>query len=80
MPGNLEGVKSRSKVVMYMKEVSFKYTGAENLILKSATVKITQNSRVAIIGMNGAGKTTLMKLLIGELKADEGVGGGLGSP
>jgi ATPase subunit of ABC transporter with duplicated ATPase domains len=37
-------------------------------------VKITQNSRVAIIGMNGAGKTTLMKLLIGELKADEGIG------
>ena len=74
VPGNLEGVKSRSKVVMYMKEVSFRYPGAESPILKSATVKITQNSRVAIIGMNGAGKTTLMKLLIGELKADEGIG------
>ena len=74
VPGNLEGVKSRSKVIMYMKEVSFKYHGAESPILKSATVKITQNSRVAIIGLNGAGKTTLMKLLIGELKPDEGIG------
>jgi elongation factor 3 len=37
-------------------------------------VKITQDSRAALIGANGAGKTTLMKLLIGELSPDEGVG------
>ena len=73
-PGDLEGVKSRAKVVMYMKDVSFGYPGTNKKILNGATVKITQNSRAALVGLNGAGKTTLLKLLIGALEADEGVG------
>ena len=73
-PGSLEGVKSRSKCVMYMKDVSFTYPGTTKQILSAANVKITQDSRAALIGLNGAGKTTLMKLLIGELSPDEGVG------
>ena len=28
-------------------------------------------SRVAVIGVNGAGKSTMIKLLIGELEANE---------
>lgn len=73
-PGDLEGVKSRAKVVMYMKDVTFGYPGTSKKILTGATVKITQNSRAALVGLNGAGKTTLLKLLIGELQTDEGVG------
>ena len=73
-PGSLEGVKSRSKVIMYMKDVSFTYPGTTKQILSAANVKITQDSRAALIGLNGAGKTTLMKLLIGELSPDVGVG------
>ena len=73
-PGSLEGVKSRMKVIMYMKNVSFTYPGTTKQILSAANVKITQNSRAALVGLNGAGKTTLMKLLIGELSPDEGVG------
>ena len=73
-PGDLEGVKSRAKCVMYMKEVSFGYPGTSKKILNGATVKITQNSRAALVGLNGAGKTTLLKLLIGALQIDEGVG------
>lgn len=73
-PGNLEGVKSRAKCIMYMKDVSFTYPGTSKQILTAANVKITQDSRAALVGLNGAGKTTLMKLLIGELSPDEGVG------
>ena len=73
-PGPLEGVKNRSKCIMYMKDVSFTYPGTSKQILTSANVKITQDSRAALIGLNGAGKTTLMKLLIGELSPDSGVG------
>ena len=73
-PGPLEGVKNRSKCIMYMKDVSFTYPGSTKQILTAANVKITQDSRAALVGLNGAGKTTLMKLLIGELSADEGVG------
>ena len=73
-PGPLEGVKNRSKCIMYMKDVSFTYPGTTKQILTAANVKITQDSRAALIGLNGAGKTTLMKLLIGELSPDVGVG------
>ena len=73
-PGSLEGVKSRNKCVMYMKDLAFTYPGTDKKILTNANVKITQDSRAALIGANGAGKTTLMKLLIGELSPDEGVG------
>ena len=73
-PGPLEGVKNRSKCIMYMKDVSFTYPGTTKQILTAANVKITQDSRAALIGLNGAGKTTLMKLLIGELSPDAGVG------
>ena len=73
-PGDLEGVKSRAKVVMYMKDVTFGYPGTSKKILNGATVKITQNSRAALVGLNGAGKTTLMKLLIGELDPEDGIG------
>ena len=73
-PGSLEGVKSRNKCVMYMKDLAFTYPGTDKKILTNANVKITQDSRAALIGANGAGKTTLMKLLIGELAPDEGVG------
>ena len=73
-PGPLEGVKNRSKCIMYMKDVSFTYPGTTKQILTAANVKITQDSRAALVGLNGAGKTTLMKLLIGELSPDEGVG------
>ena len=73
-PGPLEGVKNRSKCIMYMKDVSFTYPGTTKQILTAANVKITQDSRAALIGLNGAGRTTLMKLLIGELSPDVGVG------
>jgi elongation factor 3 len=73
-PGPLEGVKNRSKCIMYMKDVSFTYPGTTKQILTAANVKITQDSRAALVGENGAGKTTLMKLLIGDMNPDEGVG------
>lgn len=41
-------------------------------ILDHATASLPARSRVGLIGRNGAGKSTLMKVLIGELEADEG--------
>ena len=40
-PWSLEGVKSRMKVIMYMKNVSFTYPGTTKQILSAANVKIT---------------------------------------
>ena len=41
-------------------------------ILDRASVAIRPNSRVGLIGRNGAGKSTLMKVMVGQLEADEG--------
>ena len=41
-------------------------------ILDRATAAIPPGSRVGLIGRNGAGKSTLMKVMVGQLEADEG--------
>ncbi len=41
-------------------------------ILDRATAAIPPGARVGLIGRNGAGKSTLMKVIIGQLEADEG--------
>ena len=44
----------------------------ERTIVSGFSTRILRGDRVAIAGPNGAGKTTLVKLLLGELKQDEG--------
>ncbi len=41
-------------------------------ILDRATAAIAPGSKVGLIGRNGAGKSTLMKVMVGQLEADEG--------
>ncbi|KTE19680.1 glycosyl transferase family 1 [Sphingopyxis sp. H050] len=41
-------------------------------ILDRAGASLPPRSRVGLIGRNGAGKSTLMKVMIGQLEADEG--------
>ncbi len=41
-------------------------------ILDRATAALPPYSRVGLIGRNGAGKSTLMKVMIGQLEADDG--------
>src|SRR3546814_10004905 len=41
-------------------------------ILARATASLPGKSRTGLIGRNGAGKSTLMKVMIGQLEADEG--------
>lgn len=48
-----------------LRNVSFRYPGAAEDILKNINLTIRAGEKLAIVGLNGAGKTTLVKLLCG---------------
>merc|ERR1712151_724385 len=72
-PGAMEGVKSRSKVVLRMNNVTFTYPTKDKPTIIDINLTVSQVSRVAVIGANGAGKSTAIKVLVGEQKPGEGV-------
>jgi elongation factor 3 len=65
-PGILSGVKSMTRAIIRMTNVSYSYPNAPKPSLSDVSCQLTLSSRVAIIGPNGAGKSTLIKLLTGE--------------
>jgi ATP-binding cassette subfamily F protein uup len=64
-----EGQRS-GKIVAELEHVTHGYHG-RTLINNLSTV-ILRKDRIGIIGPNGAGKTTLLRILLGELKPDQG--------
>eukprot|EP00973_Karenia_brevis_P067753 9426026-Karenia_brevis.AAC.1 len=60
-PGAMEGVKSRSKVVLRMNSVTFQYPTKDKPTIMDVSLTVSQVSRVAVIGANGAGKSTAIK-------------------
>jgi ATP-binding cassette subfamily F protein uup len=58
------------KLVAEAKGVSKAYGG--RTLVRGFSTRIIRGDRVAVVGPNGAGKTTLVKLLLGEIAADEG--------
>jgi elongation factor 3 len=55
-----------------MQDVNFKYPSHEKNTIENVSLTCCMASRVAVVGANGAGKSTAIKLLIGELKAEQG--------
>ena len=55
---------------MQLQRVDFSIGGP--LLLEHVDLTLEPNERVCIVGRNGAGKSTLMRLLAGELTADDG--------
>lgn len=54
------------------KNVSFKYPGTENYILKDMSFVIEEGKHYSFVGVNGAGKTTITKLITGLYDEFEG--------
>jgi elongation factor 3 len=71
-PGAMEGIKSRSKTVLKMSDVTFQYPTKDKPTIMNVNLTVSQVSRVAVIGANGAGKSTAIKVLVGEQKPTEG--------
>ena len=72
-PGELEGVKSKSKTLLKMTNVTFQYPTRDTPTIFDINLECSRISRVGVIGANGAGKSTAIKILIGELKPMIGV-------
>merc|ERR1712193_531586 len=71
-PGAMEGVKSRSKIVLRMSNVTFQYPTKDKPTIMDVNLTVSQVSRVAVIGANGAGKSTAIKVLVGEMMPQQG--------
>ena len=67
--GGAAGYNGRMSLIQ-LQRVDFSIGGP--LLLEHVDLSIDRNERVCIVGRNGEGKSTLMKLIAGELHADDG--------
>lgn len=72
VPGPLAGVKSLSRAVLKMSNVTYTYPLRTTPTVTNISLECSRISRVAVVGPNGAGKSTAIKLLIGELEPSSG--------
>ncbi len=61
-----------TEVDLQLQNLSFRYIGTENPVLKNLGLQIPANKITAIVGTSGSGKTTLMKLLLKFYEPNEG--------
>jgi ABC-type bacteriocin/lantibiotic exporter with double-glycine peptidase domain len=59
-------------VEIELKDVWYKYDGAEDYTLKGVNLTIEGSESLALVGINGAGKTTLIKLICGMYTPSKG--------
>ena len=56
--------------LLSLRDVSFTFSNPT--LLDGITLEIEKGQRIGLLGRNGAGKSTLMKLMVGELRPDNG--------
>ena len=66
----MQDAERSGKIVIEAEHVSFAYPGKP--VIRDFSTTIMRGDKVGIIGPNGSGKTTLLRLLLGQLKPDEG--------
>ena len=71
-PPLLDGVKTKEKSLVKMRDVHFQYPGTPEPQLKGVSMQLSLASRVAILGPNGSGKSTLVKLIVGDTEPNSG--------
>jgi ATP-binding cassette subfamily B protein len=55
-----------------LRNVSFRYSSAQPLLLEDFSLRIESNSKVGLVGRSGAGKTTLTRLLLRFVDVERG--------
>ncbi len=67
---NFKQQRPSGKQVIELKGVGKAY--GDNVVLDGIDFVVQRGERVAIIGPNGIGKSTLLKIIVGDVEADEG--------
>lgn len=57
---------------MVLENVSFRYTGSEDLVFENLNLTIPYRKTTAIVGVSGSGKSTLLKLLMKFYQPNQG--------
>ncbi|WP_440122373.1 peptidase domain-containing ABC transporter [Tenacibaculum sp. Ill] len=71
-PGDEKVTAIPENASIKLNNISFRYTGGLEPVLKDLSLEIPANKTTAIVGVSGSGKTTLMKLLLGFYQVDQG--------
>ncbi|MGG8497133.1 peptidase domain-containing ABC transporter [Tenacibaculum sp. TC6] len=71
-PSDEKVVTIPEKVSIKLNNITFRYTGGLEPVIKDLSLEIPANKTTAIVGVSGSGKTTLMKLLLGFYQVDQG--------
>ena len=66
----IQEAERSGRLVVDAEKVSFSY--GDNAIIHGFSTTILRGDKVGIIGPNGSGKTTLLRVLLGELKPQQG--------
>lgn len=64
--------KFNFKYGIELKNISFKYPGSNEVVLKDLSFVIKKNSFFGIKGPSGSGKSTILKILLGIIQPDKG--------
>ncbi|MBO5357327.1 MAG: ABC transporter ATP-binding protein [Clostridia bacterium] len=67
-----ENSKDVQSGTIKLENVSFKYFGSDDYVLKNISIELGKNEKIALVGHNGAGKSTLIKLLLRLYDPTEG--------
>ena len=71
--GNLSPIsRPKFKGEIEFKNVSYKFDGATQPVLKNLSFKIPAGQKVALVGKMGSGKSTLSRLIAGIFEPSEG--------
>ncbi|OGT29899.1 MAG: hypothetical protein A3E87_09155 [Gammaproteobacteria bacterium RIFCSPHIGHO2_12_FULL_35_23] len=60
-----------SNPLIHLEQVTYAYT--QKPVLKQIDLSINKGDRIGLLGINGAGKSTLIKLIAGQIEAQQGV-------
>lgn len=71
-PGDEKVTTIPENASINLNNISFRYIGGLEPVLKDLTLEIPANKITAIVGVSGSGKTTLMKLLLRFYELDKG--------